>query len=123
MRRVSYQGMLGTGGDPPAGIYVRLGEDAMVHLLEVKVPLQPFGIEPVEMLPQLRPERHDRNGSALLHAPGDGGFQRRVQHAVEPVHHRPAVHSRRPEPHVEFSPDRLPHGLGIAQRDDGPGRQ
>jgi hypothetical protein len=29
MRRVSYQGMLGTGGDPPAGIYVRLGEDAI----------------------------------------------------------------------------------------------
>jgi hypothetical protein len=34
MRRVSYQGMLGPaggppGGSPPAGVYVRLGEDAI----------------------------------------------------------------------------------------------
>jgi hypothetical protein len=29
MRRVSYQGMLGAGAEPPAGVYVRLGEDAI----------------------------------------------------------------------------------------------
>lgn len=29
MRRVSYQGMLGTGGGPPGGVYVRLGEDTI----------------------------------------------------------------------------------------------
>lgn len=29
MRRVSYQGMLGAGVEPPAAVYVRLGEDAI----------------------------------------------------------------------------------------------
>lgn len=29
MRRVSYQGMLGAGAEPPAGVYVRLGEETI----------------------------------------------------------------------------------------------
>ena len=29
MRRVSYQGMLGAGSEPPAGVYVRLGDETI----------------------------------------------------------------------------------------------